>query len=666
MNETSESIHKKTWHLPRAVLIWLASFILVVFAAMMVVGSMPSVRQEPPHPLSVFITGIIGASVLLCLWLFGHWSTRCWRNLRRTLLGLAVLATSIALFYTEENWRGKQAWEHCERELAAKGAVLDWNAYIPPPVPDEQNIFKAPKMQEWFVGRDDNELLRHLNSGPHWWDVVAQSKNAGPVIVAELTVVPTKASLDPAKADVVLRLGDPGARAQAKKLINDAVGPAASGPIDFTFVARPLTQIKPAHVFLLANKGPTANDVAELLPIDTIAPRSPWYSGPNRLRVEIAGSNSFRVSLNPSEFYAATDYLAWSDRLETDFDLIRQALKRPYARMEGDYQEQFTLPIPNFMCVRGLAQALAQRAQCHLLLGQPENALRELTLFHDMSRLLEARPTGKPMTLIAAMINVAVTGLYVDTVADGMRLQAWREPQLIALEEQLQDIHLPRYVAEAMQDETAGVCRALETTGIQAFRSFGIPKTNLWQKVKDPEFLLSIAMPRGWFYQNLAIVALHRQKALSGFDPSREMVLPRELDKVSLEAKTVFNHFSPCTFLAARAVPNWTRAWQTLARNQTMANEAFLVCALERYRLARGQYPETLDALAPRYVEKIPQDIMGGGPLQYRRTDDGQFVLYSIGWNGTDEGGTTALSDSKTARANLDEGDWVWRYPSQK
>ena len=127
----------------------------------------------------------------------------------------------------------------------------------------------------------------------------------------------------------------------------------------------------------------------------------------------------------------------------------------------------------------------------------------------------------------------------------------------------------------------------------------------------------------------------------------------------------MFNHFSPYTFLAARAVPNWTRAWQTLARNQTMANEAFLVCALERYRLARGQYPEMLDALAPRYVEKIPQDIIGGRPLKYRRTDDGQFVLYSIGWNETDEGGTTALSDSKTARANLDEGDWVWRYPSQ-
>src|SRR5207249_3916759 len=229
MNQEPESIWKKKWRVWRAFLIWFALFIFIVLGMMLIAGS----AQEPPSPRAIFVAGIIGASVLLCLWLFGHWSTRCWRNLRRTLLGLAVLATLIALFYTEENWRGKRAWENCKRALEAKGAVLDWDAYIPQPVPDDQNIFKASKIQDCFVGRDYNEFLRHLNSRPHWCDVVTQSKSAGPVIVAELTVAPTKASLDPAKADAVLRLGDPGARAQAKKLINDTVGPAACGPIDF-------------------------------------------------------------------------------------------------------------------------------------------------------------------------------------------------------------------------------------------------------------------------------------------------------------------------------------------------------------------------------------------------------------------------------------------------
>ena len=66
-----------------------------------------------------------------------------WRILRRILIGLAILATLIAIFYAEEDWRGKRAWENCKRELEAKGAVLDWNKYIPPPVPDDQNFFMA-------------------------------------------------------------------------------------------------------------------------------------------------------------------------------------------------------------------------------------------------------------------------------------------------------------------------------------------------------------------------------------------------------------------------------------------------------------------------------------------------------------------------------------------
>ena len=76
---------------------------------------------------------------------------RGWRIGRRILMGVAILATLIAIFYTEEDWRGKRAWENCKRELETKGAVLDWNQYIPPPVPEDQNFFSAPKMQEWFV-----------------------------------------------------------------------------------------------------------------------------------------------------------------------------------------------------------------------------------------------------------------------------------------------------------------------------------------------------------------------------------------------------------------------------------------------------------------------------------------------------------------------------------
>ncbi len=630
---------------------------------MLFLGPRAAAPQEPPGPLALFVVGIIGASVLLCLCLFVRWSTRRWHNLRRTLMGLAVLATLIAGFYTEENWRGKRAWENCKRELQAKGAVLDWNAYIPPPVPDEQNIFKAPKMQEWFVRRGSNELLQRLNRcSPAYFGL--QPTNASPVIVAELKVVPDKANLDTGTADAVLRFDDPAARAQAKKLVNDAVGPVASGSQGYTFTSRPLNQVKPVHILLLAAKMPTTAEAAELFPGDTIAPAELWGADVNRLRVDAAESNSFRVSLNLSRvgFCTAAEYIGLTAQFESDVKVIREALKRPYARMEGNYQQPVAMPIPDFVCIRSLAQTLAQRAQCLLLLGQPDRALGELTLIHDLTRLLEARPTAKPMTLVAAMINVAVTGLYLDTVADGMRLQAWQGQQLSELQKQIGDINLPLYVAQAFGSETAGMCRTLETMEIKTLLSFRTPTTNLWQKIRNSELLLFSVIPRGWVYQNLAVVAWHRQKVIGGFDPARGIVLPHLLDSVFREANIEFNHSSPYTFLAARALPNWIRAWQTLARNQSIANEAFVVCALERYRMRHGRYPETLDRLAPQYLEKLPHDIIGGQPLIYRRTDDGQFVLYSIGWNEKDDGGTVALTDSKPPRPNLDKGDWVWEH----
>ena len=67
-----------------------------------------------------------------------------WRWLRRVLITLAVLATLVAAFYTEEDWRGKRAWENYQHEWEAKGEKFDWQSFVPPSVPDDQNFFTAP------------------------------------------------------------------------------------------------------------------------------------------------------------------------------------------------------------------------------------------------------------------------------------------------------------------------------------------------------------------------------------------------------------------------------------------------------------------------------------------------------------------------------------------
>src|SRR6185369_6848303 len=70
-------------------------------------------------------------------------TNRGWRIGRRILIALAVLATLVGIFYTEEDWRGQQTWKKIKHDLEARGEVLDWAKYVPPPVPDDQNFFTA-------------------------------------------------------------------------------------------------------------------------------------------------------------------------------------------------------------------------------------------------------------------------------------------------------------------------------------------------------------------------------------------------------------------------------------------------------------------------------------------------------------------------------------------
>ena len=61
-----------------------------------------------------------------------------------------ALATLVVLFYAEENWRGARAWAAAKRELQAKGESLDFRDFIPPPVPDDQNLAMAPLFVRTF------------------------------------------------------------------------------------------------------------------------------------------------------------------------------------------------------------------------------------------------------------------------------------------------------------------------------------------------------------------------------------------------------------------------------------------------------------------------------------------------------------------------------------
>src|SRR5208283_5159056 len=174
---------------------------------------------------------------------------------RQILVGVAIFATLIAIFYTEEDWRGKRAWENCKRELEAKGAVLDWDKFIPPPVPDEQNFFTASTNILLRFVKAQTQAQADAAAQLSWLRLSPASSNSFPMldfaqasspVVAKLTLQ-LPGDVAPASADkqLIIRLNEPASNSQFQDLIRTAVGRSANGAQGFKFSELQLSNLVP-------------------------------------------------------------------------------------------------------------------------------------------------------------------------------------------------------------------------------------------------------------------------------------------------------------------------------------------------------------------------------------------------------------------------------------
>ena len=123
----------------------------------------------------------------LLRWLFS------WRMIRRYLYGLAGFALILALFYAEEDWRGKRDWEQYKRAAEAKGERFDLSSFVPPAVPDDQNFLFSPIVSNsclfrWF-GTSTGLKMQAPTSGLVWTSgsMPATTGSPGPPMIFKAT-----------------------------------------------------------------------------------------------------------------------------------------------------------------------------------------------------------------------------------------------------------------------------------------------------------------------------------------------------------------------------------------------------------------------------------------------------------------------------------------------
>jgi hypothetical protein len=410
-------------------------------------------------------------------------------------------------------------------------------------------------------------------------------------------------------------------------------------------VRRP-EEIQPAKILLQCQTAPSAKELEQFL-TNGFHPAGPvdLYEGENA-RIEPASKSSYKMTMEVPG--SAAELLARLAVLGPQFAVMRQAFQRPYARILGDDQKAEPDLEPTFSRILSLARILGAQAQCHLFLGQPEEAWRDLTLSQDLCRIVEDLPRSK-WGMIATLIRATVTAIDIDVIAGGLRRHTWSDAQLAALQEQLTKIN---FVSDMKQIMLAGPARVSDfypnatafNLGQIFFEDQMILNTNAWTRLKAT--VVGELIPRGWVYQNMVQLANSYVALGEGSDSTGLLVFPKKVAAAGIMAKS---HPSPYNYLARMRDPRYSKTYRNTARVETQVHEALIACALERYRLLHNEYPETLDALVSQFLAQVPRDLIGGQPLHYRRADEGKFLLYSVGWNETDGGGKPGSDD-----------DWIW------
>jgi tetratricopeptide (TPR) repeat protein len=379
----------------------------------------------------------------------------------------------------------------------------------------------------------------------------------------------------------------------------------------------------------------------------------------NYYRELAAKTNEFSVPSQPQS--PAADVLQALSKYDSGIEELRAASRLPSSRFPLNYDSEppSAILLPHLAALKRSIRVLQLRAIAELQLGQSEKALDDVKLMLRLTDSIRPEPI-----LISHLVRIAMVNITLQPIWEGLAEHKWSDVQLVELDSELAKLDfLPDYGA-AMRGEMV-LCQE----GIIDYLRRHPEQISDMSDAGDstqpaPAVSINYLIPSGWFYQNqFRCSRFMVQQYLPLADLEHRIISPASLRHANAALDLEFRHVSAYNRLEAMFLPAFGGAVKKFAYAQTSVDLARVAIALERYRLAHGGYPESLDALAPQFIAQIPHDIINGQPLKNRRMSNGQFVLYSVGWNEADDGGE--VGRIKYGTPDISEGDWVWRYPAK-
>lgn len=561
-------------------------------------------------------------------WIFGFLFSR--KMLRIYLFATVCLVTLIIAFYTIENIRAKSAWTKHVKELESLGKSVDYKHYIPPEIPDDENLAKIPMFTAFEYEREPAEKKRYP------WDTgVTKWKDKTHGVLPSLSVY-HKTIAHYSTLDVDGKEHKHKNTTAHNYGINKAYGNWINGT-SFDF---PLLQIY--------YRGTNSVDI-DL----SQSPHKSILEDPNMIKVWEEKTTSFPFPETPDTPAKDVEYaLKKFDSIW--LKLMEASNERPDFRFPLEYGELYGCLLPHLSHIKAIHQYGKLRASAELHAGHHKEGTDSICLMLQLVEKLKTEPF-----LISYLVRIADFHITLHPVWEGTTHHLFDKTDLSKIAAQLSGVTFIPQAKISLGMERA--VHVAEIDRVAKYRSYFDRianstnyETQSWPWPWSYQSYIYFA-PKGWITQN---VRTYSEKLT---------LLENAVDQWSTGNADVYGQFKksyeaqlnePITVYNALS-----RSWEfghvnilaKALRAEATVHIARTAVALERYYLNQSTYPETLTELVPQYLPQLPIDPIDRKTLRYHRHQSDQFILYSIGANESDDGGEI--------NKNYNEGDWVWRWP---
>ena len=278
--------------------------------------------------------------------------------------------------------------------------------------------------------------------------------------------------------------------------------------------------------------------------------------------------------------------------------------------------------MPDLSNIRVGAFLLKLEAILHAENGKPEEVVDSIESTFGLANSLSKEPI-----LVSQLVRIACQALAVSALEHAINRTEFTDEQLVELSQ----------VIVSAEDASA-MSRAFVGERCAGLSIFKTPSPKILKLIDGGSSSLGVVG-----------IALYKFAGLADMDAAiyldimndyvEVFKLPSEQrQKAAGDINARYEKTSKIHILMNMIMPALSRVTAIDVRNVAQLHTARVGLAVQRYRLATGNLPDALADLVPAYLDAVPKDPFDGKELKYKKLETG-FVVYSIGEDGSDDGG---------------------------